>query len=174
MNIKNLIIGAIIAVVLAMFLAYGVNLIYESPKYENYCPQDFRPYIENETKETCESNNGTWIPQNIECIKAPCPQGYCDYYSKCQPSWEKAEESYSKNMFMITLVVGIIIIAVSSLLIEVSSVSGGLMLGSLFFIIYGTGRYWRFMNDWLRFILLGIALAILIYLGYKIANKKKK
>lgn len=172
-EVKNLILGAIIAVILVMFLAYGTNLAYESPKYEDYCPQAMRPYIENETQQSCEMNNGTWIPQNIECIKAPCPQGYCDYYSKCQPLYDNAEKAYSKNMFIIALAAGIIIIAVSALLISVPSIAGGLMLGSLFFIIYGTARYWRFMNDWLRFILLGIALVVLIYIGYRLANRKR-
>jgi hypothetical protein len=52
------------------------------------------------------------------------------------------------------------------------SVSGRLMLGSLFFVIYGTGSYWRYMDDFIRFIILGLALGILIFIGYKISNKK--
>lgn len=174
MNIKNIIIGIIIAVVLVMFLAYGTNLVYKSPKYENYCPQSMKPYTGNDTQQSCEAENGTWIPQNIECIKAPCPIGYCDYYAKCQPLWDVANKAYSKSMFIISIVIGVIIIAISALLISIPSIAGGLMLGSLFFIIYGTARYWGYMDDYLRFIILGIALVILIYLGYKLANRETK
>jgi len=174
MNIKNIVIGIIIAVVFVMFCAYGTNLLYKSPKYENYCPQAVQPYIGNETPTSCESNNGTWIAQNIECVKAPCSQGYCDYYSKCQPVWDTANKNYSKNLFIISIVVSLIIIAISAFLIEVPSVSGGLMFGSLMYLIYGTARYWGYMDDWMRFIILGVALAILIYIGYKLANRESK
>jgi len=46
------------------------------------------------------------------------------------------------------------------------------MLGSLVFIIYGTGRYWNYMDDLMRFIILGISLGILIYIAYWISKKK--
>ena len=177
MKIKDIILGLIIAVVFVMFCAYGTNLIYKAPVYEEYCNATYFPSmvikecnisVELQQKnEACWNNKGEPMPVYDEngCQK----DVVC---SSCRLDYEKADESYSKNMFIITLVIGVIIIAISSLLIEISSVSGGLMLGSLFFIVYGTGRYWRFMNDWLRFIILGIALAVLIYLGYKIANKK--
>jgi len=152
MNIKNLILGAIIAVIFVMFCAYGVNLFYDAPEYEDYC--DERPYIidKNLTQQEIDQRN--------------------QYYKECQDKYDVANESYSKNLFIISLVFSLIIIAISAFFIEVSSVSGGLMLGSLFFIVYGTGRYWRYMNDWLRFVILGAVLIILIYLGYKIAKKK--
>ena len=41
------------------------------------------------------------------------------------------------------------------------------MFGSLMFIIYGTGRYWRF-------IIPGIALVVFIYIGYKVSAKAAK
>lgn len=178
-NVKNLILGAIIAVIFVMFCAYGTNLVYESPDYEDYCNATYSPTkiateeceisesLQQKT-EACWNNKGEAIPVYDEqgCqIDIIC--------STCRLDYEKAEEIYSKNMFIISLIVGVIFIAISALLIQIASVSGGLMLGSLFFIVYGTARYWRFMNDWLRFILLGIALLILIYLGYRIARREK-
>lgn len=170
MNIKNIVIGVIISFVFLLFAVYGTNLIYDSPEYQDYC--NIRvPYIENITQETCEQQNGTWFPQNIQCIKAPCPQGYCDYYSECQQEFDKADKSYSKNLFIVSIVFSLIVISAAAFLISVSSVSAGLMFGSLMYLIYGTARFWRFMNDWIRFIILGIALAILIYIGYKLSNR---
>lgn len=135
-----------------MFCAYGVNLLYDAPEYDNYC--DDRPYIvdKNLTQQEINEKN--------------------QYYKECQEEYELKNENYSKNLFIISLVFSLIIITISTFVINVSSVSGGLMLGSLFFIIYGTGRYWRYMNDWIRFILLGVVLIILIYLGFRIAKKK--
>ena len=170
MKIQNIIIGVIIAVVFVMFAAYGTNLLYQSPEYNRYCDVN-KPYTEDITQELCEAQNGTWIPQNIQCIKAPCPQGYCDFYSKCQGEYDYANKNYSQNLFIISIVISLIIIAIAAFVIKVSSVSGGLMFGGFMYLIYGTARFWRFMDDWVRFIILGIALAILIYIGYRLAKK---
>ena len=173
LDIKNIIIGLIIAVVFVMFAAYGTNLFYESPDYENYCRINIPyPYEETITQEICETRNGTWISQNIQCIKAPCPQGYCDYYSECQKDYDVANRAYAQNLFIISIIISLTVIIVSAFLISVISVSGGLMFGALMYLIYGTARYWGFMDDWMRFIILGIALAVLIYIGYRLARKE--
>jgi len=170
-KVKSWILGIIIAVVFVMFCAYGTNLLYKSPEYNQYCRVTPYPYYENITKPICEAGNGTWVQQNIECVKAPCIQGYCDYYSKCQTEFDKADKNYSQNLFIISLIFSLIVIGIAMFFIKVESVAGGLMLGSLFFIIYGTARYWRFMENWGRFIILGLALAGLIYIGYRTAKK---
>ena len=51
--------------------------------------------------------------------------------------------------------------------LNLTSVSAGLFGGGVLTIIYGTMNYWSELADWARFIILGIALAVLIYLGYK-------
>jgi hypothetical protein len=180
MNIKNIIIGVIIAVVFVMFCAYGTKLIYEAPNYEDFCnytsfmPPEKLPVTNctipgtiNIKTQECYNNKGTPVPIFDE--KGCQIDVNCDH---CQQEYDKAEEKYSKNLFIISIVFSIIIISVAAFLIKVESVSGGWMFGSLMYIIYGTGRYWRFMNDWLRFIILGIALIILIYIGYRLARRK--
>ncbi|MBU1136235.1 MAG: hypothetical protein ABIG37_02020 [Nanoarchaeota archaeon] len=160
-KIKDIILGLIIAVIFVMFLAYGTKLVYEEPDYSNYCDEKIRPQpIEKViTQEECESEGGTWN------------NDWCDYYAECNKEYEKVNENYRRNMFLISLIIGVIVIVISALFIEIGSIYGGLMLGSLFFIVYGTGGYWQYMNDWLRFIILGVALCILIYLGYRISKK---
>ena len=174
MNVKNVVIGIVIAFVFLLFCVYGTNLLYKAPNYNTYCNVSVPPYTENITQQICESQNGTWIAQNIQCIKAPCPQGYCDYYSKCSPLFDAANKSYAQNLFIISIVISLIVIMIGAFLISVPSVSGGLMFGALMYLIYGTARYWGFMDNWLRFIILGVALVILIYIGYKIADRDKK
>ena len=71
-------------------------------------------------------------------------------------------------MFLISIILGVIVISISAFFIDVESISSGVMFGSLMFIIYGTARYWRFMEGWGRFVILGIALAVLIYVGYRL------
>jgi thiaminase len=56
----------------------------------------------NETE--CEINNGTWIPQDIQCVKAPCPQGYCDLYTECYDKLRESEDIYNRNVFFILFI----------------------------------------------------------------------
>ena len=45
-NIKNLILGIIIAFVFLFFSVYGSKLVYTEPKYENFCNYSYYPYPE--------------------------------------------------------------------------------------------------------------------------------
>jgi len=92
--------------------------------------------------------------------------GYCDEDFFCRQDYDDQREGYDKIVFILTLILGIITIIVSVWL-GLASVSAGLMAGGIITIIYGVIRYWEHSTDVLRFILLGAALAILIWLGYK-------
>ena len=78
---------------------------------------------------------------------------------------------YFRNVFIISGIIGIIVIIIGVIL-HLTSVSAGLFGGGVLTIIYGTISYWSELADWARFIILGIALGILIWLGYKKLNKK--
>ena len=84
----------------------------------------------------------------------------------CQQDYNKARNIYFRNVFIISGIVGIIAIIIGAVL-NIMSVSAGLFGGGVLTIIYGTTNYWSELADWARFIILGIALAVLIYLGYK-------
>ncbi len=143
-NIKSIILGIIISVVFLMFAVYGTKLSYKEPNYDKYCNKSIIPRtIENKTQ-------------------------ISEDYQSCYGKYNKARENYSKNLFIISLIASLVVIIISSLFIQVENVSAGLMLGSLFFIIYGTGNYWRYMEDVVRFLILGGVLSVLIYLGYKL------
>ena len=77
------------------------------------------------------------------------------------------------KMFIISLIFGILVIVGRTIFISTNSISRGLMFGSLMFIIYGTGRYWNYMDDLVRFIILSIALVVLIYVSYWTSKKMK-
>ena len=46
------------------------------------------------------------------------------------------------------------------------AISTGVLGGGVLTILYGTIRYWDHASDILKFILLGVALAVLIWVGY--------
>ncbi|HOU79151.1 MAG TPA: hypothetical protein PK255_01025, partial [Candidatus Pacearchaeota archaeon] len=150
MKIKEIILGIAIAIIFLMFCVFGTKLIYDEPKYEDYC--DYQEFSETD-----------YINESY----------YTQVYRECSDKYNEANKDYSKKMFIISLIFGILVIVGCTIFISTNSISGGLMFGSLMFIIYGTGRYWNYMDDLVRFIILSIALVVLIYVSYWTSKKMK-
>ena len=152
-NWRHIILAIIIAIFFLMFLVFGTKLIYPSPEYEDFCEEQImKPVpLENVSNEQIQEENQKFI--------------------ECQEKYDDALGGYSNNLFLFTVIFVVIIVALSLLLIKNGAVSGGLLLGSLFYLIYGTSTYWRFMNDIYRFIALGIGLLVLIYIRYRVSKK---
>jgi hypothetical protein len=101
-------------------------------------------------------------------------EGYCDLFYYCAQKHRDDLNVYNRNVFIISGIIGILTIILGLVVLKLVSVSAGLFGGGVLTLIYGTVRYWSELADWARFIILGIALAVLIYLGYKKFNKKEK
>jgi len=163
---KKIILAIAIAILFVMFIAYAIETVYPSPKYENYCIPEQKQYI-NQTD--CEQANFTWTsyPTYIPEKQVPVGMsGYCDAYSKCQKSYDETNQIYNRNIFFISLIIGIITVIIAVLL-SLESVSSGFMAGGVLLIIYGTIRYWGSLSNWLRTAMLAFALAVLVWIGYK-------
>lgn len=175
-NIKNIIFGIAIFI-LTMFVGiYGISTLYgESPEYDDYCPTSLI------NQATCEEEGGVWI-NNTQLVTdargeikpVPIGGGYCEYdYTPCQKELDDAQEKYYRKVFFTALPVGIVVIIIGALILGLESVNAGLMFGGVGLIVYGTGAYWRFTDDWLKFLLSLVGLVILIWAAYWF-NKKEK
>ncbi len=152
-KLKSIILSITIAIVLSAFVIYFLNSVYPSPKYNDFCGERARP-LAQENKTSCLEQNGVW------------QDGWCDYDYKCRQEYDKAREKYDLARLIVSVISGIITLTIG-IMLALPSVSAGLMLGGTFLIIFGTGSYWEYFNDWIRTLILGIALIILIWLGYK-------
>jgi hypothetical protein len=157
MKVKEILLGIAIAIIFLMFCVFGTKLIYDTPKYEDYCDYSKINPINTDGK-----------PLNDSALQAQQ-----EAYNECAKAYDVANKEYSKNMFIISLVFGIIVFIVSIVFIEIISISGGLMLGSLIFIIYGTARYWNYMDDLTRFVIVVLVLGILIYVAYWLSKREE-
>lgn len=157
-KIKEILLGIVIAVIFLMFSVFGTKLIYDTPKYEDYC---------NYSKITHASIDAKPLNDSEITIQE-------EAYRVCSEKYEVANKIYSKNLFIISLIFGLLVIIICAIFVDINSISGGLMLGGIMFILYGTGGYWRYMDDLMRFILLGISLAVLIYVAYWINKNREK
>jgi len=97
-------------------------------------------------------------------------QGSCDLGYYCSRDLQKDMEIYNRNVFFITSAIGIITIIISFML-ALEFVSNGFLAGSIFLILYGTTRYWGFMTNKVKAVMLGLVLALLVWIAYKKLSK---
>lgn len=188
-NIKETILGFSIAVIFVFFVVFGIKAFYKEPKYENFCKPaalvdmtsydgHYGPYsarVKEPNENVCSHSNSKYDEFRKNCAENKLDVIY-EYDAKgcqvakectsCSRDYQKARNIYFRNVFIISGIVGIIVIIIGAVL-SLISVSAGLFGGGVLTIIYGTMNYWSELADWARFIILGIALAVLIYLGYK-------
>ncbi len=165
-SIKNLVLGIAIFILTISVGVYGISTLYgKSPNQNDYCP-----YIS--TQEECVAEGYEWINNTYYDGRYPAKPvvvdatGYCEVYRKCQEPFEKAQEKYHRKVFLTALPLGIIIIAVGAIVFGLESVGAGLMLGGVGIILYGVGGFWRFTEDWLKFVLSLVGLIIVIWITY--------
>ena len=190
-KIKETILGISIAVIFVFFVVFGIKAFYKEPKYEDFCkigvPIDFvsgkgghysEPYparMKEPDQNVCSKSNVEYDKFRKACAEKNTDVIY-EYDDKgcqvakectsCNADFDKSRNIYFRNVFIISGIVGILVIIIGAVL-NLTSVSAGLFGGGVLTIIYGTTNYWSELADWARFIILGIALAVLIYLGYK-------
>jgi hypothetical protein len=188
-KIKETILGISIAIIFVFFVVFGIKAFYKEPKYEDFCtrgtlvdvvytkghyPEPY-PIRGKEIENPCAKAIQEYDKFRKDCAakKADVIFGYdengCQIGKECtfcQQDYDKARNIYFRNVFIISGIVGIIAIVIGAIL-KLTSVSAGLFGGGVLTIIYGTTNYWSELADWARFVILGIALIVLIYLGYK-------
>ena len=147
-KIKSILLSISIAIVLFSFIAYLIQAIRPSPKYDDYC--DVR------------------IPRSLE-YNQTSEETQEEIWKECSQEYDEVMERHNSFVFIIAVIAGLVAIVIG-ILLKLPSVSSGLMLGGTFLIIYGTSRYWGHFSNWIKTIVMGIVLMILIWLGY---NKLK-
>lgn len=186
-NLKKIGLGIAIIIIFNLFVNYGISTFYKAPKYDDFCkPEIMRKAIN--TKGGCDEAGGLWtenmnyrtanppaptIGEGIKGVKTPSeavigePIGWCDAYFTCQKDFEKINDVYKRNTFIVWMIAGMIIILFGFFIKSVENMSVAFIFSGLVSFLIGTVVYWSAMQDYLRFIILGIALAVLIYVGYK-------
>lgn len=190
MNMKNLVIGIAILILTISVVVYGVSLIYDSPEYSDYCSNNLKPALDLNDTQVCPAVCvEMWEIKGTECVYNDCgsgcgPNGVTSFETKqqceaaltgnCYESYEKAREDYSKNLFLITLPLGIIIIFVGALVFGLETVGAGLMGGGVGVILWGIGSFWRYAGESIKFILSLIGLIVIIWFAYYFNKDKSK
>jgi hypothetical protein len=157
-------------------LNVGASLFLNEPEYTDFCDYTGKtiPVLEssdNMTKEFCETYNGTWIPQNIQCIKAPCPQGYCDFYQKCQTAYEQDMKIYNQRRFYLFAGVGFLLLVLGLFALENLIQFTGLGAGGILVL---EGIIMNLQNKLVVFLSLIVILVIFGLLAWRVIHKKEE
>ena len=182
-NVKKWALAIAIAIVLNLFINYGIATFYKQPKYEDLCnntPYNYpskpmeRPVPYDISQQKCQD---FYAPDTIQS-NCSSQHGYINYrYNStgcaydfycdtCSYKFETEMEKYNSNVFFVLIVIGVISV-IGGILIGVESVGSGLLLGGILSIIIGGIRNWSNLTNVIKFILLGAILILLIWIGYK-------
>lgn len=175
MKIKEIVLGIAIIVLTIFVTYYGINTIFPSPDYNSYCTPEMGGATYT-SQSLCETNSGRWNP--VVGPKATGQvDGYCDLYYQCNQDFNDANKMRSRKVFFIALPLGVAIIALGAFVFGLEAVGAGLMGGGIGTLIYGSGAYWPYTENWIRFGISLLGLILIIWLAYffnKRFGKKRK
>ncbi|MEK7145750.1 MAG: hypothetical protein AAB802_01035 [Patescibacteria group bacterium] len=166
---KKLALSLSILIVLNVFFNVGIATFYDEPAYDDFCPSKLWNVSYND-RLSCEAVGGQWSESaNMDPMTTESKPviGYCNATFTCQEEYNEALGLYNRNVFMVLTILGAVAVITSFYLPISSAVLHGLMYGGVVSFLVGTMRYWSDMDDYLRFIVTGIVLIVLVGVGIR-------
>lgn len=163
-------IAIAIVIVINMFSNYAVSLIYKEPVYDTFV-KPTQVVEDIATKDKCISVGGQWSENSYPVEKGKTKiEGYCNANYTNELNYQKARASYEKKVFVTLTIFGVFLLVLAGFLtIQILSIS--LAWGGVLSLIIAAVRYWSLANDISKVVILGLALALLIWLAVKKFNK---
>ena len=168
-NILKWAVALAVVIVVNLFFHYVIATFYGEPKFETFCPMQNQNLV---TPEACVNAGGQWTnsqlaPQEITAaVKNGTPLGWCDPNFTCNKNYTQAHSVYNRNVFIVLIVLSLAVLALGVFLpIEVLSL--GFSWAGVLSLVIASAQYWSDANNWMRLVILILALAILVWLGVK-------
>jgi len=92
--------------------------------------------------------------------------GYCNATYTCQKSYDQDSKVYERNVFIILVALGVVII-VAGAFVNIALLSAAFSWSGVLSLIIASMRYWSNADSIVRVVILGVALAALIWLAVK-------
>jgi hypothetical protein len=189
MDAKKVAMAIAIVVLLPLFVGLFTDAVYEEPKYEDYCVNDYGKYAYPAHPQTmtdssdskintshCKDTSDLYMTSEVQkCYnERGIPEfGYdedgcqkfelCNY---CSKEFDDARQKYNRNIFFILLPLGLLII-ILGIYLAVDYLGAGLMFAGLIVMFYATLRYFSDMSKILRAVVILIELLVILWIGYK-------
>jgi hypothetical protein len=141
---REIAIGFGIAIVFPLLIYYGVSTFTHRPQWNDY----HKAVVYNPTS-TPEQRRAALETQKAETA-----------------AYTQAERAFSFRLLCIAAPLGYIAIVFGALR-PPTGLHVGLMFGGIFAIINGYWSHWAYLEDWLRFVSLLVAMAVLMLVAYR-------
>lgn len=162
-----------IMIVLNLFFNYALSLVYKAPDYNAFCPME-QVVTTPDNQNECVGKGGQWTDNSYYTKPIPAgvgePRGYCDLQFTCRQEFEKANNTYQRNVFVVLVVLGALSVFIGNMFATNIVISSGLSLAGVLSFLIASVRYWGSANDLIRVIILAIALGILFWVAMKKFN----
>jgi len=141
---REIAIGFGVAIVFPMLIYYGVSTFSHPPKGSTY----HREYV----------NSPKLTPEENQAAKQALQQA--------ESASMEAERVFSLRLICVAAPLGYIALVLGSLL-PMSGFGVGLMFGGIFAVINGYWSHWSYLEDWVRFVSLLVAMVVLTFIAYR-------
>lgn len=138
----SLIIG--IVIVVNLFFNYALSLAYKQPDYNTFC-QSVPVQVPGGNVSTVDTQ----------------------YYVTCQNNFQTAENNYNENVFIALVVLGVLCVFLGNFLGGNAVIGIALSLSGVLSFVIASMRYWGSADNFIKVIILAIALAILFWVAIK-------
>lgn len=162
-------IAVALVIVTNLFFYYAIAMVYPEPKFEDYCKASPQNYV---TAEACVEAGGQWsnnqfTPKQVTtAIQNNEPLGWCDAYYTCNQEYSDVHSIYNRNVFIILIALSLVVLGLG-IFIPVEVLSLGFSWTGIVSLIIASGRYWSDADNWMRVIILAVALVVLIWFAIK-------
>jgi len=184
MDLAKTFLAVGIAIVFAVFVSYGLSVIYQMPKDYSYAADEcYRNYNCEKKIIECQKQYNYSDPEYQDCylsIVQSVEYKTCrELFDKCFEDYQRKTPQYiyERNSFYILFAIGVLAIIAGYMLLNLEIVGSGLLGGGILVVVWSIASSWQYlvsMDKYVKLSALGFALAILIYLGYKKFEKNHK
>lgn len=175
MDFKDGALGIAITIMAVFVVISGINTFYPEPEYSDFCPSVYDLYSEAE----CVAGEGVWKSTNYPGINSKTldsdgivipfenslESGSCRNDPLCSEEYGLARDAHSRNVFLISLFIGIILVFLGIRFFSIKAIGAGIMGGGVITLFYGGIVSWSHSEEWFRFIISLISLAFLVFLA---------
>jgi hypothetical protein len=141
---RQIAIGFGIAIVFPLLIYYGVTTFSPAPKLADFYTAP--PFNANATPQERQEHN----EKSQAGMKA----------------YNEAAKAFAARLLYVSAPLGYAAILFGAFT-SIAAVGTGLIFGGLFSVAIGYWEYWAHLENWLRFVSLLVALAVLLFIGYR-------
>jgi len=138
---RQIAVGFGVAIVFPLLIYYGVSTFSHAPKWADFHP----PYDATATMTTDQRNTAQ------KALNA---------------AYEEAQRAFSLRLLFVAAPLGYAAILLGSSRVS-SGLGSGLIFGGIFAVSSGYWWHWSYVDDWLRFVSLLLAMAVLVFVSFR-------